>query len=177
MSRKIFITIGVIFNLIQLAFPFWAWTTEFKFHSKVFGGLDIPIYFLLLVVYFLVIGLIYFTRDITCLSWWFAGPNKRIYHSELGELWADIEELNDYSSTKVMTIYKQYWLYSKRITYIEYTDNRDLLISRTKAELDGIYLEKNKKKKKKSENPAFDEWDGYFDKQSERDDKLDKIGI
>lgn len=181
MARIIFTTLGALLNLVQLALPFWAWATglEVGFGPKThpFGGWEIGFYFIYLVAYFLLVGIVYITNDVVPLTWWFASPKKRIYHSEFGVLWAEVEELNDHSGTKVMTIWKQYWLFSKRITYVEYTDNRDLLISRTKTELDSLSKVKKEKVEKKSKNPAFDDWDGYIDKQSKRDDKLNGIGI
>ncbi len=178
MSRKIFITIGVIFNLTQLLFPFWAWATELTFvkDGPVFGGWDFLGYYMILLVYLLIIGVFYSFRDVVPPSWWIFSPKKRIVHGELGELWAEIA--TDNGNNKVMRIYKQFWLYSKIITEVEYTDDKYSLISLTKHKLDYIVREREtEKEKKKSENPAFDEWDGYLDKQSERDDKLNKIGI
>lgn len=178
MARIVFTTLGALLNLAQLVFPFWAWTTELKFvkGGPTFGGWDFLGYYLILVVYLVIIAIIYFISDICPPSWWFVSPKKRIYHTDLGVLWAEISERDDHSGTKEMTIWKQYWLFSKRIANVEYTDNRDLLISRAKTELDGFVL-KREKEKKKSKNPAFDEWDGYIDKQSKRDDKLNGIGI
>lgn len=178
MARIIFTTLGALLNLAQLALPFWAWTTGLKvgFGPKThpFGGWDIGFYFLCLVVYLFGVFIIYSLSDICPPSWWFASPKKRICHAELGTLWAEISDRGDHSGTKEMTIWKQYWLFSKQIAQVEYTDSKELLIQRTKRELDGLH---SKRRQKKSKTPAFDEWDGYLDAQSKRDDKLNGIGI
>lgn len=178
MSRFIFKTIGILLNTIQILFPFWAWSTglEISFGSKThpFGGWDTGFYLLCLVVYLTIVALFYFINNMCPPSWWFASPKKRIYHAELGTLWAEISERDDHSTQKEMTIWKQYWLFSKQIAQVEYTHNTELLIQRTKRELDDLY---SKRLQKKSKNPTFDEWDGYLDKQSKRDDKLNGIGI
>jgi len=173
MARLIFTTLGALLNLAQLAFPFWAYATGFKIGFKSFEGTDIIIYFFLLVAYSLLVGIVYITNDVVPLTWWFASPKKRICHAELGTLWAEISD-SDHSTQKEMTIWKQYWLFSMKIAQVEYTDSKDLLIQRTKRELDELH---SKRRQKKSKNPAFDEWDGYLDAQSKRDDKLNGIGI
>jgi hypothetical protein len=40
--------------------------------------------------------------------------------------------------------------------------------------LDDLYQKENVEKNKKT---AFEEWDGYLDTQSKRDDKLNKLGV
>ena len=73
-----------------------------------------------------------------------------------------------------LDIYKQRWFYQKLLTSVEYTDNIGALTGRTKIKLDGLY-EKECVGKVKWRN--FDEWDGYLDQQSKRDDKLNKLGL
>jgi hypothetical protein len=89
---------------------------------------------------------------------------KRIYYSDLGYFYL--------SGTKTLTIWEQNFFYSKKLGYIWYNGDVDKLRTEIKSKLDTIYekeLEELKKKK------SLKDWNGYIDKKSERDDKLNKI--
>lgn len=71
-------------------------------------------------------------------------------------------------------IYKQRWLYQVLLEKVDYTDDIHTLTTRTKYRLDELYKKERYEKNKYSN---FEEWDGYLDAQSKRDDKLNSLGI
>jgi hypothetical protein len=93
---------------------------------------------------------------------------KRIYYSDLGYFWCWRK-----SDNKVI-VYKQSYFYMKRLFNIRYNGDNDVLGIRIKDELEEIYIEELKKKR---ESDSFKNWNGYIDKISERDDKLNDLGI
>jgi hypothetical protein len=160
MNRKIYIGIGILMNLVEITIP------------ALFSGWGILIAYLLLLVYLLATGVASFSNNYCPISFWFWSANKRIYHDGLGVLYSDTPIIHD--KAEWIHIYKQRWLYQVEITKVEYTDNLQTLVIRIKSKLDDIYQKENNEKTKYS---TFEEWDGYLDTQSKRDDKLNKLGV
>ena len=89
---------------------------------------------------------------------------KRIYYSDLGYFYM--------SGKSRLTIWKQGYFISRKLFSVYYTGDIDGTRSKIKSELERIYaleLEENRKRK------LLKDWNGYLDKKSERDDKLNKI--
>ncbi len=93
---------------------------------------------------------------------------KRIYYSDLGYFWCWRK-----SDNKVI-VYKQSYFYMKKLFNIRYNGDTDVLGIRIKDELEEIYTEELKKKR---ESDSFKNWNGYIDTVSERDGKLNDLGI
>ena len=97
---------------------------------------------------------------------------KRIYFADLGYFWIR-------RSDSTIYIYKQSLLYMISIGEVYYySDDIDKLKSEIKKTLVVVYAERlNDKRKKDHINSLYNNWDGCVDVKSERDDKLDKLGI
>ena len=160
MNRKIYIGLGILMNIVELTIP------------ALFSGWGILIAYLLLLVYLFATLVISFGNNYCPISFWFWSPDKRIYHDGLGVLFSGTPTVDD--KVEWIHIYKQRWLYQVEIAKVEYTDNLHTLVIRTKSKLDDLYQKENVEKNKKT---AFEEWDGYLDTQSKRDDKLNKLGV
>jgi len=160
MNRKIYIGLGILMNIVELTIP------------ALFSGWGILIAYLLLLVYLFATLVISFGNNYCPISFWFWSPDKRIYHDGFGTLYSGAPTTHD--KVEWIHIYKQRWLYQVEIAKVEYTDNLHTLVIRTKSKLDDIYQKENAEKNKKT---AFEEWDGYLDTQSKRDDKLNKLGV
>jgi hypothetical protein len=93
---------------------------------------------------------------------------KRIYYSDLGYFWCWRK-----SDNKVI-VYKQSYFYMKKLFNIQYNGDNDVLGIRIKDELEEIYTEELKKKR---ESDSFKNWNGYIDTVSERDGKLNDLGV
>lgn len=161
MNIKLYITIGILHNLIFLSLPF------FLFQKLDVAG--IIIYYVLFIVYMVISMIISVgsTRRIP-VNLWFFRPEKRIY-SECGEYWIDIwDKQNLYNPKKIVYIYKLGFFSFSKIAEVDYIENLNTMKVNIKSKLDEI----NKKEK-----TIFDDWDGYLDKASGRDDKLNKLGI
>ena len=160
MNRKIYITLGILMNIVELTIP------------ALFSGWGILIAYLCLLAYLLATLVASFSNDYCPISFWFWSSDKRIYHNGFGTLFSGTPVKHD--KVEWIHIYKQRWLYQVEIAKVEYTDNLHTLVIRTKSKLDDIYQKENAEKNKKT---AFEEWDGYLDTQSKRDDKLNKLGV
>lgn len=102
------------------------------------------------------------------INLWFFRPEKRIY-SEWGEYWIDIwDKKNSYNQKKIVYIYKLGFFSFNKIAEVDYIEDLNIMKKNIKSKLDEI----NKK-----ERTIFDDWDGYLDKASGREDKLNKLGI
>lgn len=97
---------------------------------------------------------------------------KRIYFADLGYFW--IRRYNGY-----IHIYKQSLLYMVDIGEVcYYSYDIDKLKSEIKIKLEVVYKERlDRKREKDHTNSLYKNWDGCVDAKSERDDKLDKLGI
>lgn len=111
----------------------------------------------------------------------FTYVSKITYHPELGYFIMFFEQ-----SDNKLTIncFKQGFL-SRRLIFSEeiYQATEQNIIEKTKSKLDNIYKEKIKAQKERIEREEYyskvkstiDAWDGYLDKVSRRDAKIDKI--
>jgi len=90
---------------------------------------------------------------------------KTIYYSDLGYF-------HIRTNSKRVIIYKQGYLMVKRLCEVPYNGSIEELREKIKKELDYIYAEELRiiKKRKELEN-----WDGYIDIKSKRDDKIKKV--
>jgi hypothetical protein len=164
MNRKIYIGLGILMNLVEITIP------------ALFSGWGILIAYLLLLVYLLATGVASFSNNYCPPSFWFWSAGKKIYHNGFGILYSDTPDIREKAGpqTELIHIYKQRWLYQVEIAKVEYTDNLHTLVIRIKSKLDDLYNKENVEKNKYS---TFEEWDGYLDTQSKRDDKLNKLGV
>jgi hypothetical protein len=90
---------------------------------------------------------------------------KKIYYSEIGYFYIKFKDDKVY-------LFKQNSFKSKFLFSVNYTGDNEILRKNIKFQLDNYYKEDiNAKNIKKN----FKIWNGYIDKQSERDDKLNKI--
>lgn len=158
MKRITFITTGIIINLIVLGAPL------------LFTGWHILIAYLGSLLYLLLTGLINSQYDRCPPSYWFF-PYKKIYHSDLGELYCEAGKPSKNEIDKVY-IYEQKWLSINKIAEVDYNVDIEYLKKLIKNELDRVYSLRIK-----DEKSSFKKWDGYLDTQSKRDDKLNKLGI
>jgi hypothetical protein len=160
MNRKIYIGLGILINIVELAIP------------ALFSGWGILIAYLCLLAYLIVTLVASLSNDYCPITFWFWSSDKKIYHDGFGILYSGTPTPHD--KVECIHIYKQRWLYQVEITKVEYTDNLHTLVIRTKMKLDDLYQKENVEKNKKT---TFEEWDGYLDTQSKRDDKLNKLGV
>lgn len=160
MNIKLFITIGILHNLIFLSLPFLI------FQKADVAG--IIIYYVLFIVYMAASMIISVGTGRMPVNLWFFRPKKRIY-SEWGEYWIDIWDKKAlYHPKKIVYIYKLGFFSFNKIAEVDYIENLNTMKVNIKSKLDEI----NKK-----ERTIFDDWDGYLDKSSGREDKLNKLGI
>lgn len=158
MKRITFITTGIIINLILLGVPllFTGWHIFFAY----IGSL----------LYLLVTALVNSQYDRCPPTYWFF-PYKKIYHSDLGELYCEAGKPSKNEIDKVY-IYEQRWLSITKIAEVNYDVDIEYLKKLIKTQLDHVYS-----LRMKDDKSSFKKWDGYLDTQSKRDDKLTKIGI
>jgi len=162
MKRKTFITLGILMNILELTLPL------------LFNGWGILIAYLVSAVYVISVMVLYFTNDMSPLTFWFV-KYKEIYHSGYGTLYTEIMSKNPGARfvedrRKNLYIFEQRWLSLKLLTKVEYHDDINRLINSTKYELDKLY-------KESGVDVNFEKWDGYLDTESKRDDKLNKLGV
>lgn len=111
----------------------------------------------------------------------FTDVSKITYHPELGYFIMFFEQSDNKLTIKC---FKQGFL-SRRLIFSEetYQATEQNIIEKTKSKLDNIYKEKIKAQKERIEREehyskvksTIDAWDGYLDKVSRRDAKIDKI--
>lgn len=90
---------------------------------------------------------------------------KRIYYSDLGYFWARMYKDKVY-------VYNQHFLICEMLFEVYYNDDFDTLSAEIKHQLEKTFaleLEEINKTKK------FKSWNGYLDKQSQREGKIDQI--
>jgi hypothetical protein len=93
---------------------------------------------------------------------------KRIYYSDLGYFWCWKK-----SDNRVI-IYKQSYFYMKKLFSIFYYGDNNQFAKKVKKELEEIYKEELNKKR---QSDSFKNWNGYIDKVSEIDAKLNDLGV
>ena len=89
---------------------------------------------------------------------------KRIYYSDLGYFYM--------SGKSSLTIWKQGYFVSHKLFSVYYGGDIESVRQEIKVELERIFqreLEENQKRK------SLKDWNGYIDKKSERDDKLNQL--
>ena len=170
MKRKLFITVGILLNIAAIVIPFLG-----------FKKWDILLVIVISAILWIINGIIGVTNNKIPLMWWFIQPKKRIFHKDLGELWA--EESHFDGEVPKIHVY-EYGFLSLRIiasididTVLSVTSTVQTPIENIKRKLknslDAIH---NVRELKKAES-TLDQWDGYFDTASKRDDKLKDLGI
>ena len=162
MERKSFITLGILMNIVELIGP------------SLLSGWGILIGYITVLLYIVVIGFVYTSNKIIPVSLWFFTSFKKIYHSGFGTLYTEIRNEKKKSLQGNLFIYEQRWFYMRLIGKVDYTQDLTILITRIKSKLDNLYLII---KTKNDKHTNFDNWDGYLDIQSKRDDKLNKLGV
>lgn len=90
--------------------------------------------------------------------------HKRIYYADLGYFYI--------SGNERITVRKFEYFYTRALFSVQYDGDVEKLRLDIKSKLDLIYAEELEKKRKVRK---LKDWNGYLDKQSERDDKLNQI--
>lgn len=96
---------------------------------------------------------------------------KRIYYSDLGYFWIR-------KSGRKVYLYEQNLFVMYKIGEAWWGNDVERLKSEIKNKLEEIYKEKLEQKRQKDwEKKIWKEWDGSVDKKSERDNKLNELGV
>jgi hypothetical protein len=100
---------------------------------------------------------------------------KIIHHEHLGEFLLTFDKDND------LVLLKQNWFTCEEIGHYYLTDDTEKLSGKIQEDLNGLYKnivkEEEQKKNIADKVNKIMSWDGYLDKSTRRDDKLDKLGI
>lgn len=97
---------------------------------------------------------------------------KRVYYSDLGHFW--IRK----SSSGQVNLYEQKLFAMYKIGEAFWGNDIESLKSQIKRELEEVYKEKLEQKRQRDlEKKIWKEWDGAVDKKSERDNKLNELGV
>lgn len=92
---------------------------------------------------------------------------KRIYYSELGYFWS-------FKFKDKIYVYKQGYFHLILLFSVDFSDNITSVAAEVKRNLE-YHLKEDIRKKKV--NDTYKNWNGFVDVQSERDGKLNDIGI
>ena len=96
---------------------------------------------------------------------------KRIYYSDLGHFWIR-------KSGRKVLLYEQKLFVMYKVGEAWWGNDVESLKSEIKNKLEEIYKEKLEQKRQKDwEKKIWKDWDGAVDKKSERDNKLNELGI
>ena len=96
---------------------------------------------------------------------------KRVYYSDLGYFWIR-------KSGRKVHLYEQKLFVMNKIGEAFWGNDVESLKSQIKKELEEIYKEKLEQKRQKDwEKKIWQNWDGSVDKKSERDNKLNELGL
>jgi hypothetical protein len=170
-KRKVFI----LFSLVAFIVPF----PVTYFYSL--NNLSFVAYFLVPLLFYLCYGLIQMISvliyaltsesglpDLDEYCSFLFGPflfnQKRIYYSDLGYFYM--------SGKSRLTIWKQGYFVSHKLFDVYYGGDIEAVRQEIKVELERIFqreLEENQRRKR------LKDWNGYIDKKSERDDKLNQL--
>lgn len=97
---------------------------------------------------------------------------KRVYYSDLGYFW--IRK----SSSGQVHLYEQKLFAMYKIGEAWWGNDIESLKSEIKKELEETYKEKLEQKRQRDwEKKIWKDWDGSVDKKSERDNKLNELGV
>lgn len=183
LKRFIFLAIGLLFYI----------TILYILIKTNLGVTEIILYFISLFIISQLVDSL--TNNFTIITIWkYIYKRKKIYHIDLGYFIICLKnEINEYNrDTLNVYCYDQKILYAKELFSIKDVDVIDLdeLPNIIKKKLDLFYNDKIKlerikyedkvkfekyREKLKSIENKIDEWDGCLDKQSSRDNKLNKI--
>lgn len=96
---------------------------------------------------------------------------KRVYYSDLGYFWI---RKND----RLVHLYDQKLFAMYKIGEVYWDGNIEHLKLEIKKELEEIYkVQLSLKRKRDLDKKLWSEWDGSVDKKSERDNKLNELGV
>jgi hypothetical protein len=96
---------------------------------------------------------------------------KRVYYSDLGYFWI---RKND----RLVHLYDQKLFAMSKIGEVYWDGNIEHLKLEIKKELEEIYkVQLSIKRKRDLDKKLWSEWDGSVDKKSERDNKLNELGV
>jgi hypothetical protein len=96
---------------------------------------------------------------------------KRVYYSDLGYFWI---RKND----RLVHLYGQKLFAMYKIGEVYWDGNIEHLKLEIKKELEEIYkVQLSLKRKRDLDKKLWSEWDGSVDKKSERDNKLNELGV
>jgi hypothetical protein len=160
MKRKTYIAAGILMNLIELGLPLLG------------NGWGILVGYLVIFSYLFLVVLLYFVYGMAPVSLWF-DRYKKIYHADFGVLYTEILTDNKVDYVRIL---EQRWFYMKKIVQVQYADDIQYLTKRIKLELDNLHNERVAKSMVRKWS-KYNEWDGYLDTESKRDDKLNKLGL
>ena len=97
---------------------------------------------------------------------------KRVYYSDLGHFW--IRK----SGSGQVYLYEQKLFVMYKIGEVYWDGNIEHLKLEIKKELEEIYkVQLSLKRKRDLDKKLWSEWDGSVDKKSERDNKLNELGV
>lgn len=96
---------------------------------------------------------------------------KRVYYSDLGYFWIR-------KSGRKVYLYEQNLFVMYKIGEVYWDGNIEHLKLEIKKELEEIYkVQLSLKRKRDLDKKLWSEWDGSVDKKSERDNKLNELGV
>jgi hypothetical protein len=163
MERKVYITLGVLSLIAPFIISFFIFN-ETKTSSLVITFMSYLGYAIINMLYNIFNG---YDLDYNFLFffWPLTLGRKKIYYSELGYFYISFKK-------DKVKVFKQTSFNSKFLFDLTYSGDNEHLSSRIKANLDDIYKENLRAKNIKN---SFKKWDGYIDKKSKRDDKLNQL--
>ena len=131
------------------------------------------------IIQVILFGLSYWHREEdSIIFYYFFKTLKRtkiVHHEHLGEFILTFDKDND------LVLYKQNWFICEEIGTFYLTDDTEELSKKIQGSLNELYKDILYKEEKKkiidSKVNKIMSWDGYLDKATRRDDKLDKLGI
>ena len=150
MRKKIFITTGILLNIAMIVVPI-------ILINNLWAIIPIIVSFALTFI----LSFITVNYNFMLPFWWFLVPKKKIFHKDLGTLY--IERINN-----EIVVYEYNFLYILTIGDVSYSEDINVLTKSFNYMLDNVILERNKK-------DFLNDWDGYLDKQTKREDKLNDI--
>lgn len=172
MIRTLYLTISTLILVGSFAIPIY-----FSGGVGFVSGLFLYSIYALMT---LVVSFMYFYRGITegnvgdviTFSFGFLTFGfKRVYYSDLGYFWIR-------KSGRKVYLYEQNLFVMNKIGEAFWGNDVESLKSQIKNKLEEIYKEKLEQKRQKDwEKKIWKEWDGSVDKKSERDNKLNELGV
>jgi hypothetical protein len=172
MIRKIYLIISTLISVGTFAIPIY--------FSGVAGFPVGLIFYCLYSLMTLVVSFISLSRgkgegnvgDVITLPFGFLTFGfKRVYYSDLGYFWIR-------KSYKQVYLYEQNLLVMYKIGEVRWDRNIEHLKTEIKNELEEVYkVQLSLKRERDLEKKIWQDWDGSVDKKSERDNKLNELGL